>query len=67
MKFVHFTAPNGKTVEVKADNVVSFRECAPGECAPGAKTLIVLMSGFQAVRESLDEVESKLGDPNAGV
>ena len=62
MKFVHFTAPNGRVVSVKADDVESFREPAPGEAAPEAKTLIIMVSGFQAVRETLAEVEQKLGE-----
>ena len=65
MKFVHFTAPNGRVVSVKADDVETVREPAPGEYAPGTKTVIVLVSGVQAVRESLDEVEKKLGAADA--
>lgn len=60
MKFVHFTAPNGRVVSIAPDQVTGLREPAKGEYAPGTKTVIVLSSGIQAVREGRAEVEKKL-------
>ena len=60
MKFVHFTAPNGRVISVSPEQVSGLRDAAAGEYAPGAKTVIVLSSGVQAVRESREDVEKAL-------
>jgi hypothetical protein len=60
VKFVHFTAPNGRVVSIAADQVTAIRDAQPGEYAPGSKTVIVISSGVQAVRESRQQVEKAL-------
>lgn len=60
VKLIHFTAPNGGTVGIVTDQVEEVRDAAPGEYAPGAKAVIVLVSGFHAVRETREEVEKRL-------
>lgn len=59
MKFVHFTSPDGKDVAIVADEVVGLKP-NDGSYHPAARTVIVLVSGVQAVRESEAEVESWL-------
>ncbi|MGA7805602.1 hypothetical protein [Bradyrhizobium sp.] len=60
MRLVHFTEPNGAPVGINPDQVENVRDAEPGAYAPGARTVIVLANGFQAVREPRSEVESRL-------
>lgn len=61
MKFVHFTAPDGKDVPIIAGQVVAIRS-NDGSYHPAAQAVIVLVSGVQAVREDEAEVERRLAD-----
>jgi hypothetical protein len=60
MHFVHFTRPDGQSIGIVTAQVVNLREPIPGEMDPRANTVIVLQTGFQAVRETMTEVEVAL-------
>lgn len=59
MKFVHFTAPDGESVPVVASSIVDLKN-NDGAYDRRAKTVIVLANGYQAVRETKQEIEQKL-------
>lgn len=60
MKFIHVTAPDGRTIGITPDQVEGVQDAQPGMYAPGVKTVIVLVNGIQAVRETREEVEKRL-------
>jgi hypothetical protein len=60
LTFIHFTGPDGHTVSLAPAQIVDLREPLPHEMSPTTKTVIVTLSGFQAVRESMAEIEAKL-------
>lgn len=60
MRIVIFHRPDGKEVEVIADQVVAWTEAEQGR-APNHNTTIYLTSGgFRDVRESMKDVERML-------
>lgn len=61
MGWPRFTRPDGVEVAINPANVAEVRAPLPSEMEPRAKAVIVLNSGFQAVRESVADVERALG------
>lgn len=59
MKFVHFTAPDGHEVRVNP-NLVADVDDNDGNYDPRARAVIMLVQGFQAVRETKSEVMKML-------
>ena len=58
MRLVDFHAPDGAVVPINPEDVETLRHPIGGH--PAARTVIVLVNGEQAVRESMAEVEEKL-------
>lgn len=59
MDILHLTAPSGRPVSLIQSQIVQLREPLPNEMDSRAKTVVVLSSGFQAVRETIAEVEAR--------
>lgn len=57
--FLHLTTPSGKPVLVRPDQIQVVRE-AGAENPPGSRAVIVSANGFQAVRESVQEIDTML-------
>lgn len=57
--FLHLTTPTGKPVLVRPDQIQVVRE-AGAENPPGSRAVIVSANGFQAVRESVQEIDAML-------
>ena len=56
MKFVRFTTPDGHEVKVNPNLVADVEDNDGGEYDSRAKAVIMLVQGFQAVRETKAEV-----------
>jgi hypothetical protein len=59
VKFVHFTAPDGRDVPINPEQVVGIDD-NDGLYDRRAKTVITLVSGVHAVREAKADVARKL-------
>lgn len=59
MKFVHFKGPDGHDVSINPNLVADVID-NDGNFDPRAKAVIMLVQGFQAVREPKAEVLRKL-------
>jgi hypothetical protein len=59
MSLVRFTNPAGRPVCVRADAVEMVREPISGD-HPRAKSVLILLSGQQAVLETIQEAEEML-------
>ena len=58
MDMVHLTDTAGRMVAIVKSQIVELRE--PSGDYPSAKTVVVLASGVQAVRETIAQIESLL-------
>lgn len=63
MKLVHFTAPDGKPDPINPEQFVDVKAAEPGMYDPRGRAVITLTSGFRVVRETPEEVASKLEAP----
>ena len=63
MKFVHFTAVDGKTVAVNAEDVVEIRPPLEGADPHDTGAVISLISGAEVkVRDTVSAVEERLSN-----
>lgn len=56
---VKFTRPDGKAVYIRADDVEEVRDPLDGD-HPKARAVLVMVSGFQAVRETPEQAAEML-------